>query len=112
MDSFIINFKKTDKPLEAFQDAFNQQRPINVEVVKAGSTNLDNTESQKVFINSWTWNDHKRCVLIITAMFQQKFMIPGIYQMELERKEFSDSFQSDAYLMPIPAPIKGLAMKF
>ncbi|MFA7702874.1 MAG: hypothetical protein WCX80_05470, partial [Patescibacteria group bacterium] len=64
------------------------------------------TDKVEIFINSWLWQNNREFKLFFTTLFKIEGMIPGVYQITLDKKSFEREMQAKAHLLPVNSLVK------
>lgn len=96
MNNLVINFKKTNKSIDSFIESFAKNIPISIEIINfenIGRSSLEDTENKEIFIKEVKVIDEETFKMTFIALFKKHGMIPGLYSVEIKRKELLTEMQ-------------------
>ncbi|MFA7285435.1 MAG: hypothetical protein WC011_01115 [Candidatus Paceibacterota bacterium] len=96
MNNLVINFKKTNKTIDSFVESFAKNIPISIEIINfenMGNSSLEDTENKEIFIKEVKVIDEETFKITFLTLFKKHGMIPGLYSVEIQKKELLTQMQ-------------------
>lgn len=96
MNNLVINFKKTNKSIDSFIESFSKNIPISIEIINfenMGSSSLEDTENKEIFIKCIEVTGEETFKITFITLFKKYGMIPGLYSVEIKKKDLLKEMQ-------------------